>query len=304
MKVLITGVNGFIGHYLVSEFLNNGHEVIATGKDDKRLSIDAKPGFTYLPMDFTNPFAVHDVFEECLPEAIIHAGGMTRADACEKEQWQAYVTNVEGTLNLLTNAEEYSSFFLLLSTEFVFDGQKGEYSEDDTTNPLNFYGKTKLEAEEAVQEYPCEWAIARTVLLYGHPYSQKKSFVSVIADKLSKGEEFRLFTDQLRTPTYAGDLAKGIAGIIEKRAKGIYHLSGEDLLTPFDIGCRVAGQLGLDASLLKPITAADYTEPARRPANTGFNIGKAKKELGYQPLSFRKGLEKTFATLRMSKAGK
>lgn len=294
MKVLITGVNGFTGYYLISEFLTKGFEVIATGKGESRLPGEKRPGFSYQSMDFTDPFSVQDVFQAVKPGVVIHAGGMTRADDCEKAQWQAYVTNVEGTLNLLTNAEEHKSFFVFLSTEFVFDGEKGNYSEDDKATPVNFYGKTKLEAEDAVREYPGDWAIARTVLVYGHPFTKKKSFVSVIADKLKMGEEFRLFTDQLRTPTYAGDLAKGIAGIIEKKATGIYHLSGKDQLSPYDMGCLVAEHLGLDVSVLKPITAADYAELARRPANAGFNISKAKRKLGYQPLSFKEGLGKTF----------
>ncbi len=298
MKVLITGVNGFTGYYLVSECLVRGYEVIATGKGQSRLPEMNSPGFSYRSMDFTDPFSVHDVFQVVKPDVVIHAGGMTRADDCEKQQWLAYVTNVEGTLNLLTNAEQHNCFFLLLSTEFVFDGEKGDYSEDDKAIPVNFYGKTKLEAEEAVREYSGEWAIARTVLVYGHPFTQKKSFVSVVAEKLKRGEEFQLFTDQLRTPTYACDLAKGIADIIEKKATGVYHLSGKDLLSPYDIGCLVAEHLGLDTSLLKPITVADYTEPARRPANAGFNISKAKRKLGYQPLTFKQGLEYTFEAVK------
>ena len=120
-------------------------------------------------MDFTNPFDIHDVFTEYKPDIVVHAGAMTKVDECETEQWQAYLTNVEGTITMLLNAEEQKSFFLFVSTDFVFDGETGTYTEADIPNPVNFYGKTKAEAEDAVKEYDYEWAIVRTSLVYGQP---------------------------------------------------------------------------------------------------------------------------------------
>ena len=101
-------------------------------------------------MDFTDPFAVHDVFEKFQPEIVIHAGAMSKPDECEKDQWQAYVENVESTITLLLNSEEQKTFFVFISTDFIFDGESGPYKENDRPNPVNFYGKTKLEAEGKV----------------------------------------------------------------------------------------------------------------------------------------------------------
>src|SRR6186997_3177914 len=112
MQVLITGANGFLGYYLVEQLLQKGHSVLATGKGDCRLPFNEQVNFKYVPMDFTDPFAVHDVFEKYKPGYIIHAGAMSKPDECEKEQWQAYVTNVEATVTLLINAGEYKSFFV------------------------------------------------------------------------------------------------------------------------------------------------------------------------------------------------
>ena len=150
MKILVTGANGFLGYYLVQQLLQNDLEVISTGKGPCRLPFTHK-NFTYTEMDFTDPFAVHDVFEKYQPGVIVHTGAMSKPDECELNQWQAYITNVEGTITLLNNAAGYKSLFVFISTDFVFDGVKGNYAETDIPGPVNFYGKTKLEAEEASQ---------------------------------------------------------------------------------------------------------------------------------------------------------
>lgn len=294
MTILITGANGFLGHYLTSQLLEKGHTVIATGKGECRLPFAGNENFQYISMDFTDPFTVHDVFEEISPEVVVHAGAMSKPDECEEQQWQSYLTNVEGTVTLLLNAEEHKSFFVFVSTDFVFGGEKGMYKEEDNRDPVNFYGKTKQEAEDAVQEYEYDWAIVRTVLVYGKPSAGRSNLLTVVKDKLEKGEEYSVFDDQVRTPTFVEDLAAGMVAIIEKKALGIYHISGEDILTPYEMACKTADLLGLDTALIKKVTAETFSQPAKRPAKTGFNIEKAKKDLGYSPISFAEGLKKTF----------
>ena len=294
MKILITGANGFLGYYLVDMLLHNSEEVISTGRGECRLPFFGKDRFTYLQMDFTDPFSVHDVFEDVKPDMVIHAGAMSKPDECEQNQMQAYITNVEGTVNLLINAAEYKAFFIFLSTDFVFDGETGMYKEDDQTNPVNYYGRTKLEAEDAVKEFEHDWSIIRTVLVYGKNHSGRKNFIELVKDKLENQEPYQLVDDQLRTPTYVEDLATGIHQIIAKRKKGIFHLSGKEIFTPYEIGKKIAEDYGLDFSQIKKVSAASFTEPARRPLRTGFTIDKAIHELGFTPVSFEEGLKKTF----------
>jgi dTDP-4-dehydrorhamnose reductase len=295
MNVLITGANGFLGYYLIQELLAKGFEVIATGKGSCRLPFSDNSKFFYAEMDITDPFAVHDVFEKYKPGIVVHGGAMTKPDECEVNQWQAYLVNVEGTVTTLLNAAEQKSYFIFLSTDFIFDGEKGMYKETDTPNPVNYYGKTKLEAEEAVKEYEYNWAIVRTVLVYGKPILSRSNILSIVKEKLEKGEVYNVLDDQVRTPTYVEDLAEGIIQLIEKKAKGEYHISGKDVLTPYQMACKTADYLGLNKELIKRVTAADFSQPAKRPLLTGFDISKARSELGFEPISFEEGLKKMFS---------
>lgn len=295
MEVLITGANGFLGYYLTEKLLGRHHRVVATGKGPCRLPFASVPGFSYREMDFTDPFQVHDVFASVRAGVVVHAGAISKVDDCEQQQWMAYETNTMATLTLLNNAEELRRFFIYVSTDFIFDGEGGMYREEDAPGPVNYYGRTKLEAEEAVREYPGDWSIVRTVLVYGKPQLNRGNILSVVRDKLTKGEEYKVVDDQVRTPTFVGDLADGIVAIIENRATGVYHLSGDEVMTPYQMACRAADYLGLNRNLLQRVTQADFSQPARRPLRTGFNIDKARRELGYQPVSFEQGLKQTFS---------
>jgi dTDP-4-dehydrorhamnose reductase len=219
---------------------------------------------------------------------------MSKPDDCELDQWEAYRTNTEATVTLLVNAEENKSFFVFISTDFIFDGERGMYREQDQPQPVNFYGKTKLEAEEAVREYQYQWAIVRTVLVYGKPQAGRENILTIVKKKLEKGESYNVVDDQVRTPTFVGDLAAGIISVIEKKARGIFHLSGEEVLTPYQMAIRAADYLKLNSSLINKVTAANFSQPAKRPAKTGFIIDKAKRQLSYEPISFDEGLKRTF----------
>jgi len=296
MKILITGANGFLGHYLISQLLSLQAELIATGRGDCRFPFKQTENFIYRSLDFTDPYEVHDLFEKIQPDVVVHAGAMSRVDDCEKDQWQCYVTNTEGTLTLLFNAEEYKSHFIFVSTDFVFDGLNPPYDESSELKPVNFYGKSKKDAEEAVREYPFDWTIVRTSLVYGKPTATSSNILTVVKQKLDNNESYSVFNDQVRTPTYVEDLASAIKTIVELKAKGIFHISGETVLTPYEIACKTADYLNLDKSLVKKITVNDWQQAAKRPVNTVFDLTKAKKFLHYQPISFEEGLIKTFTS--------
>ena len=292
-KVLITGANGFVGNYLSSAFAGD-YEVIATGKGDSRL-FSSHPQLRYEKMDFTLENEIQRVFLEVKPDIVIHSGALSKPDECETDNEAAWLTNVTSTKLLLNAAGASNAHFIFLSTDFIFNGEKGFYREDDDPDPVNYYGETKLEAEKLVRPYPAPWAIVRTILVYGDPKSGRQNILTMVSSALKKGEEVKIFSDQLRTPTYVEDLVKGIKLIADKKKTGVYHISGKDALSPYKMAIAVARHLSLDESKVLEVTAKDLSQIAKRPLKTGFDITKARTELGYEPISFAEGLQKTFS---------
>ncbi|GAB4091881.1 SDR family oxidoreductase [Flaviaesturariibacter terrae] len=291
-KVLITGANGFVGNYL-SERLAGTCQVQATGKGDCRLSV-AHSSLNYTALDITDAAAVRALLVSDKPGCIVHAAAISQPDRCEQDRSLADAVNIGATRNILEAAS--GAHVVFLSTDFVFDGETGFYREDDPVGPVNYYGETKRRAEELVRAYSGPWSIVRTVLVYGAPRAGRGNLLTMVAENLRAGKPLRIFHDQLRTPTYVGDLVSAIARIVERRATGTWHISGADPKTPYEMALDTASFLGLNASLITPETEQSFAQPARRPLRTGFDISKAKRELGYEPTSFETGLRKTFAS--------
>jgi dTDP-4-dehydrorhamnose reductase len=292
--ILVTGANGFIGSYLVARLVKEGYPVLATGTGPCRLPADQWPGLRYESLDITDPFAVHDIFAATKPDIIVHCAAMGKPDECEQKQWAAHQVNVQGTINLALEAAECDAYFLFLSTDFVFDGEAGMYREEDTPHPVNFYGRTKLEAEAAVEELTTHFGIVRTVLVYGAPQTGRSNLLSIVASKLQNGEHYSVVDDQVRTPTYVEDLVDALIAMIRKKAQGMYHICGDEIMTPYQMAKATAEYLNLDASNLKKVLTKNLNHPARRPMRTGLSIDKARKDLAYKPRTFREGLEAMF----------
>jgi dTDP-4-dehydrorhamnose reductase len=293
LKILVTGANGFVGYYLTKLLIDKNMKVLATGKGECRLPFQSG-NFSYRAMDFTNREEVKEVFVQFNPRVVVHCGALSKPDDCELNREAAFLVNVNGTIHLLNASAAHKAFFIFLSTDFVFSGEKGMYQEEDERNPVNYYGETKLMAEDEVMQYKNEWAIVRTVLVYGKPFLSRQNILTNTAIALKKGEPLKIFCDQVRTPTYVEDLTRAIVSIIEKKATGIYHVSGEDVMTPYDMAVSVANHLGLNERLISAVEEKDFDQPARRPLKTGFDISKAKRNLGYQPIRFEQGLQHTF----------
>ncbi len=293
MKVFVTGANGFVGSYVVAQLLANGHEVFASSRTGDLSAFNANKNYRFIQVDFSDPFSLHDAFEFVQPDVVVHSGAMSKPDDCELKQSDAFDTNVFGAVQLLLNAEAYKSFFVYLSTDFIFDGEKGMYKEEDKPAPVSYYGKTKMDAEEAVMEYQHGWAIVRTSFVYGKPLYGRGNFITMIAEKIKTKQPFNVVSDQLRTPTYVTDLANGIAAIVEERAGGVFNIAGKDVLTPFEMAQRVAAYLGISDHLISPVTKDEFKELAQRPLKGGLDIGKAIAGLQYQPVSFDEGLRET-----------
>lgn len=294
MKICITGSNGLLGQHLAKMLADTTqHEILATGKAESRLPDISSRKLHYFSLDITDALAVNTFLLLHLPDVIIHAAAMTQPDACEQNPVECWNVNLTATRFLLDAAENIHAHFIYISTDFVFDGMNGPYTETDEPGPVNYYGSSKLAAEKSVMEYKADWAIVRTVLVFGNILTGSRSnVISWVKENLENNKPIKVVNDQWRTPTYVEDLAKGILLVMEKRAMGIYHISGEEAMTPYNMATATANYLQLDKSLMTAVNADTFTQPARRPLRTGFIIDKAKKILGYQPLSFSDALKK------------
>jgi len=295
MKILITGANGLLGQHLVKLLLDTtAHDIIATGKGDPRYVVQ-NSRLHYYALDITDGMAVHSLFEKLLPDTIVHCAALTQADECELNPIKAWEINVTATRFIVEAAKKINAFLIFISTDFVFDGINGPYKETDTVNPVSYYGSTKVAAEKSVAESGLPYAIARTCLLYGNIFvGTRNNVISWVKENLEQVNKIKVVSDQWRTPTFVEDLAKGILLIAEKKAVGLFHISGKDFLSPYDMAMATAAYLNLDASLIEKVDASVFTQPAKRPVTTGFIIDKAKNELGYEPLSFREGMMKMY----------
>ena len=291
MKVLITGANGLLGQKLVDLLRNTPSvDVVATARDANGLP----PGwnnYLFQKMDITDAGQVSRVIGDHRPAVILHAAAMTQVDDCELNREECWRVNVTATDHLIKAAENIQAHFVYVSTDFVFDGSMGPLDENAVPHPVNHYGESKLAAERLVQQSRLSWAIARTVLVYGISHDMGRSNIVLWAKKsLQAGKPIHVVTDQWRTPTLAEDLAMGCWLIAKHKATGIYHISGEEFLTPYEVAVATADFFGLDASLIHKTDASRFTQPAKRPPKTGFIIQKAKKDLGYQPHTLQEGM--------------
>lgn len=298
MKIFITGANGLLGQYLVKLLLETtDHEIIATSKREPRLVLQDSR-LHYYSLDVTDGMAVDLLLEKLQPATIIHCAALTQVDECEQQPIKAWEINVTATRFIVDAAKKINAFVIFVSTDFVFDGLSGPYKEEDTVNPVSYYGSTKVAAEKAVSESGLPYAIVRTCLLYGNIlFGVRSNVISWVKDNLEQGKKIKVVSDQWRTPTYVEDLAKGILLIAEKKAVGLFHISGKDFLSPYDMALATAAYLNLDASLIEKVNASVFTQPANRPATTGFIIDKAKQVLGFSPLSFTEGLKKMLSPI-------
>ena len=291
MKILITGSNGLLGQKL-AELLGQqaGVEVLATSRGANKLA-EAHPKLPFAALDVTDVAQVRALLTQELPTHLIHTAAMTNVDDCELNREACWQQNVKAVQHLVEICAELNIHLTHLSTDFIFSGETGPLTEEAVPTPVNFYGESKLAAERLVQASNGPWAIARTVLVYGvaHDYG-RTNIVLWVRDSLRAGKKISVVDDQWRTPTLAEDLAQGCWLLARHAAQGIYNISSDELLTPYAMALQVADYFALDKSLITRVDSTAFTQPARRPARTGFVIDKARRELGYRPHTFAEGI--------------
>ncbi len=290
-KILVSGSNGLLGQKITDLALaDSGIRLIATSQGPNRHPISQ--GYQYIDLDICNAATVLQVIETERPDVIIHTAAMTNVDACESNREACRILNVDAVQTLAQICKEKDIHLIHLSTDFIFDGADGPYTEEAKPNPLSYYGQSKLDAELAIKASGCRYAILRTIIVYGIVKDMSRSNIVLWAKgALEKGETISVVNDQWRMPTLAEDLAACCLLAAKKEAEGVFNASGKDLMNMVELVEQVADFWNLDKSLIKPITTASLNQTAKRPAKTGFILDKTIRELGYQPHSFMEGLQ-------------
>lgn len=288
MKILITGANGLLGQAItlvISRETDN--EIIQT-------SIEPKPyldyGHTYEVLDITKKDEVKKIIDFYVPDIIINCAAYTNVDLCETERELSWKLNVDGVKNLIIAAKKIDSKIIHFSTDYVFDGKNGPYTEHAVPNPISFYGREKLASENALITSDIKFAIIRTLVLYGIGNNVKPNFALWMIEKLKDNQPVRIVTDQISNVTMIDDLAFGTLKIIENNCTGIYNIAGSDILSRFDFAMKVCEVFKFSKNLVIPITTASLNQPAPRPLKSGLTTFKAESELGFKPMDSLEGL--------------
>jgi dTDP-4-dehydrorhamnose reductase len=289
MKILVTGSNGLLGQKLTVLLQRTpGITLVATARGKSVLPLTSG---RFVSLDITDGNAVEQVLAEEKPDVVIHGAAMTQVDQCETEREQCWTANVTAVEHIVNASNRHGAHLVHVSTDFIFDGSHGPLDETETPRPVNYYGESKLAAEHYIQQHAASWAILRTVLVYGITNDMSRSNIVLwVKNSIEQGKTIQVVNDQWRTPTLAEDLAQGCYLAAVKRAQGIYHISGKDFLSPYQIALATAEYFHLDKSFIQPTDSTRFTQPAKRPAKTGFIIEKARRELGYEPHSFPEGI--------------
>ena len=289
-KIIVTGSNGLLGQKVTDLSIQDSEiELIATSVGPNRHNL--KDGYRYEELDILDLDRLNQLVARYQPDSIIHTAAMTNVDACEAERAKCYALNVQSVKNLVDVCQRRDIQLIHLSTDFIFDGEDGPYTEEAEPNPLSYYGETKLESELILKNSSCQWAILRTIILYGIVNDMSRSNIVLWAKgALEKGEPINVVNDQWRMPTLAEDLAACCLLAVKKNASGVFNVYGKDLMSILEIVERVADHYRLNKSLIKAISAESLNQAAKRPKKTGFILDKAIVELGYSPHSFEEGM--------------
>jgi len=296
-KVVITGSNGLLGQSLVNLLLNEKevYEVYGFSRGENR---SGRTDFNYISIDITQENQFKNSLLEIKPDFIVNTAAMTQVDECETKKEACDLLNVDVVKWIAEVSKEINAHVVHISTDFIFDGKKGYYKETDEPNPLSYYGLSKLKSEQILENSTVDYTILRTILVFGKVFDMSRSnIVLFVKEMLSQGKEVTMITDQFRMPTYVEDLAVACKISIDNKAKGIFNISSNTLLSVLEIAEQIAEVFDLDKSLIKPISTETLNQRAPRPAKTGFDLSKTNSELGFKTNSFKEDLIRFKKTL-------
>ena len=276
-RVLITGASGQLGNSILNQ-LNGKFELLATDINIGNISTLDIP---FSVLDITNFEQIKSTLFNFNPNVIINLAAYTDVDGCELNPNKAYLLNTKSVEML---SDKFDGYFIQISSDYVFDGYNGPYSENDETNPLSIYGKTKLDAENILQDSALNWCVLRTNVLFDYYSSTEASFINWVVDSLKLNKSINVVEDQWNNPTWTQNIAEIIELIINKNVKGIYNYGGADYLNRFEFARIIADIFDLDKTSILPINTESLNQAAPRPLKGGLKTAKIEQELDIESI--------------------
>lgn len=274
MKLLVIGASGQVGHYVAWLARQRGHQVVGTSRSCQQ------PGLTHLDISTAADCAALVSAEK--PDAIVIAAAYTHVDGCEKDPARARLVNVSGVANVLDAARPLGCTVVHYSTDYVFDGKEGPYSEDAVPEPICVYGATKFDGENFVKGYPGRWLVLRTTGVFSYEPGAK-NFAMQVINRVRRGESVRAPLDQISTPTYAPDLASATLDLLAGDHRGVYHVAGDALLGRVAFARLVLGTFDLDINKLVAVKTSEMGQTSPRPLHGGLLVDKLRGAIGSVP---------------------
>ncbi len=281
MRALVVGASGFVGEYLHVRLTGRGHQVWGTFHSSPR------PGLVAL--DVLDRKRTAALVRSLRPDVVFHPAAVANVDWCERFPEASFLVNVTGLGHVVEAAVSAEARVVLFSTEYVFDGADGPYSEEDVPRPLSAYGRQKRAGEALVLDRVPGGLVVRTTVVYGWE-RRGKNFVERLLAELSAGRAVRVPVDQVSSPTYVVDLVDAACDLAEQGCAGIYHVAGAERADRRTFALAVANAFGLDGRLVVGVPTAELGQKAPRPLEGGLDVEKIRQRLGWAPAGFREGL--------------
>ena len=287
MKVLLTGASSSPGFKTLMGLSKRGYKIYALYNTNPiKVSI---PDTKLIKLDLLQFERVTEVFNNVKPDIVVHMAAVGNVDLCENDKELAWKVNVEATRLLARLASKHDAIFLYLSTDYVFDGERGNYREEDIPKPINFYGLTKLVSEEIVRSTVDRYIIVRTSAIYGLGMG-RKNFGKFLIDALSNGQKVKAIIDQWLSPTLNTLLANAIVELLEKETYGLYHIAGERV-SRYEFAIKLAKKFSFDVNLVEPARMSEFKWVAQRPRDSSLDCTKAKSIVSTNFISLEYSLD-------------
>jgi len=295
MRLLVIGGGGQLGTKIVEQ-ARDRFELYATYLTRRPLLNQSN----IFQIDKTNREEVLALLRKVKPQVVIDTAALHNVDFCETHRDEAKLANSEGTRYVAEACRDQNARMIFISTDYVFDGVRGNYTENDETNPINYYGTTKLEGERAVAQICSNHIVARPSVIYGYVSSTQResssgkplNFAMWLAQKLRNNEPVKIVNDQYSSPTLADDLGEALLRLAESEKTGVYHMAGKTRLNRYEFAVKIAQKLDFDEKLITPIETSQLKQLARRPMDSSLRVEKIERDLESGMLTIDEALDR------------